>query len=76
MVPPSHTILLQDGMCGGLTMFILSMKTTRPRVLVTVAVVLVLLVTMLVLSNRQNVTATGGPVIAADDAAVPRRTGV
>lgn len=49
-------------------MFILSMKTTRPRVLVTVAVVLVLLVTMLVLSNRQNVTATGGPVIAADDA--------
>lgn len=49
-------------------MFVLSMKTTRPRVFVTLAVALVLLATMLVLSNRHNVSATVGPVTAADDA--------
>lgn len=47
-------------------MFVVSMKTTRPRALVTVMVVTVLLVTMLVLSGMQEATVTQASV--TDDA--------
>lgn len=47
-------------------MFVVSMKTTRPRAVVTVAVVAVLLVTMLALSGMQETTAT--QAVVADDA--------
>lgn len=47
-------------------MFVVSMKTTRPRALVTAVVVTVLLVTMLVLSGMQEATATQAMV--SDDA--------
>ena len=50
-------------------MFVVSMKTTRLRVLVTVAAVAFLLVSMLVLSNRQPTAATGAPLAADSDAA-------
>lgn len=48
-------------------MFVVSMKTTRPRVLVTAAVVACLLVTMLILSGRQEALASG-TVPVTDDA--------
>ena len=47
-------------------MFVVSMKTTRPRALVTTVVVAVLLVTMLVLSGMQEATVTQAAV--SDDA--------
>lgn len=47
-------------------MFVVSMKTTRPRLLVSLVVVAVLLVTTLALSNGQRTTATGAAV--SDDA--------
>ena len=49
-------------------MFVLSMKTTRPRIIVVFAVVALLLVTMVALSGRSAAVATAAPV-AADDAA-------
>ena len=50
-------------------MFVVSMKTTRLRMLVTVAAVTFLLVSMLVLSDRQQVSATGAPLSADSDTA-------
>ena len=47
-------------------MFVVSMKTTRPRLLVSLVVVAVLLMTTLVLSGMQEATATGTTV--SDDA--------
>lgn len=49
-------------------MFVLSMKTTKPRIFTVVALVALLLVTMLSLSGQQAAVATAAPV-AADDAA-------
>ena len=49
-------------------MFVLSMKTTRPRIIAVCAVVALLLVTMVSLSGRTSAVATAAPV-AADDAA-------
>ncbi|MBQ5841148.1 MAG: DUF4830 domain-containing protein [Clostridia bacterium] len=50
-------------------MFVVSMKTTRLRLLVTVAAVVFLLVSMLVLSDRQQAAATGAPLAAGSDTA-------
>ncbi len=50
-------------------MFVVSMKTTRLRMLVTVAAVTFLLFSMLVLSDRQQTTATVAPTAVSDDAA-------
>ena len=50
-------------------MFVVSMKTTRLRMLVTVAAVAFLLVSMLVLSDRQSAAATGAALTADSDTA-------
>ncbi len=49
-------------------MFVLSMKTTRPRLIAVCALSVLLLVTVVTLSGRGAVVATSAPV-AADDAA-------
>ena len=49
-------------------MFVLSMKTTRPRIIVVCALTALLLVTVVSLSGHSAAVVTGAPV-AADDAA-------
>lgn len=49
-------------------MFVLSMKTTRPRIIAVCALSVLLLVTVVSLSGQSAAVATGAPV-AADDAA-------
>lgn len=49
-------------------MFVLSMKTTRPRMIAVCALTALLLVTVVSLSGQNTAVATGAPV-AADDAA-------